>query len=105
MTYQIINFKQSKILEVKDETPAGIVGAKFFEGNKQKEEFYVQSEEHSATVKIEESFHHFSVDPSTPSGSMFDSLLSAKVAHSLQSQVNDVLYQDKKMLRMSNMAL
>ncbi|KAL3936561.1 MAG: hypothetical protein SGBAC_008146 [Bacillariaceae sp.] len=86
--------KQSEILEVKDETPAGIVGAKFFGGNKQKEEFYVQSEEDSATVKIETSFHRFSVDPSTPSGSMFDCLLSAKVAHSLQSQVNDVLYED-----------
>ncbi|CAJ1945488.1 unnamed protein product [Cylindrotheca closterium] len=84
--------KQSETLEVTGETPAGIVGAEFFGGNKEKDEFYVQAEEDSAAIDTDASFNRFFVDPSTPS-LMFDSLLSAKLAHSLQSQINNILYE------------
>lgn len=85
--------KQSDTFEVADENPAGIVGAEFFGGNKQKEEFYVQSEEDSAGVKTDAYFNRFFVDPSTPT-IMFDSLISSKIAHSLQSQINNRLYEN-----------
>ena len=86
--------KQSDTYEVgTEETPAGIVGAEFFGGNKQKEELYVQSEEEAAAVKTDVYFNRFFSDPSTPSP-MFDSLLSSKIAHSLQSQINSILYEN-----------
>lgn len=85
--------KQSQTIEIEDETPAGVVGAEFFGGNKQKDELYVQSEEDSAAVSTDAVFNRFFADDSIPS-SLFDSPLCAKVALDIQNQINAALYEN-----------
>jgi hypothetical protein len=87
--------RQSGVVEVTDETPAEIPGAKFFGGNKQKEELYDQEQEaaeSSSVVNTGGFYNRFFSDQSTPNEA-FDSLLCAQVASSLQSQINHVLYE------------
>ena len=79
---------QSQALE-DEEAPAGIGGAEFFGGNKQKEELYDPEAEAKAgadDVPSEDTYNRF-----LDTGAFSDELAS-KVAASLQSQINDVLY-------------
>ena len=81
-----------------DETPAGIGGAEFFGGNKQKEELYDPEEELLAgkDIKLQAtSYKRFSVS----ADGAFDSVKVASVARSLQRQMNQVLYVDDKKLK------
>jgi hypothetical protein len=81
-----------------DETPAGIGGAKFFGGNKQKEELYDPVAELQAgkDIKLQSaSYDRFSVSTDSP----FDSVEVATMAKSLQRQINQVLYMDDKKLK------
>lgn len=89
------------------ETPAGIVGAQFFGGNKQKEEFYDEWEERNAGASLlqqplSESTTSLS-ESSSPLSSSFCRFENRKafttdqvalVASSLQSQINSILYKE-----------
>lgn len=69
-----------------DDSPAGIGGAEFFGGNKQKEEFYDPIAEREAGKDIRlktKSFNRFSVSID----SAFDSAEVASIAQSLQQQL------------------
>mmetsp|Transcript_119954 Transcript_119954/g.245278 ORF Transcript_119954/g.245278 Transcript_119954/m.245278 type:complete len:541 (+) Transcript_119954:273-1895(+) len=81
-----------------DETPAGIGGAEFFGGNKQKEELYDPVAELEAGKDIQlksTKFARFSES----AGGAFDTPEVATMAKSLQRQINRVLYQDDKTLK------
>jgi hypothetical protein len=81
-----------------DETPAGIGGAEFFGGSKQKEELYdpVAELEAGKDIKLQStSYDRFSVSKNSP----FDSVEVASMAKSLQRQINQVLYMDDKKLK------
>jgi hypothetical protein len=73
-----------------EETPADIGGSKFFGGNKQKEELYDADAEARAgsEVDLAAEFYNKFLD-----GAAFCDPEVAKVASSLQSQINAVLYQ------------
>ena len=94
----------STLLEDPDdeETPAGIAGAEFFGGNKQKEELYDAEEELLAgqDIKLQAaSYNRFSVS----ADSAFDSVEVASIAQSLQRQINQVLYkEDEKLSKIIN---
>jgi len=80
-----------------DETPAGIGGAEFFGGSKQKEELYDAVEELEAgkDIKLQAtSYNRFSVSEDSP----FDSAEVASMAQSLQQKINKILYKDNKKL-------
>jgi len=80
-----------------DETPAGIGGAEFFGGNKQKEEFYdpVAELEAGKDIKLQATtYNRFSVS----TDGAFDSVEVASMAQSLQRKINGVLYMDDKKL-------
>lgn len=72
-----------------DEKTADIVGAEFFGGNKQKEELYDPVAEATAGKDdvSETSFDKFS------DRTAFEDELSSKIASSLQSQINSILYE------------
>ena len=78
-----------------DEKPADIVGAQFFGGNKEKEEFYDPVAEAKAgeELAVSGAFHRFLVDDA-PSVA-FDTATTAKLAYSLQCQINAILYKTK----------
>lgn len=87
--------RQTGVIEVDDETPAGIVGAQFFGGSKQKEEFFdaeQEAAETAAVVNTDQLYNRFLSDESKPSEA-FDTLLCAQVAASVQSQINYALYE------------
>lgn len=80
-----------------DEKPAGIGGAEFFGGNKQKEEFYdpVAEREAGKDIKLKETMYdRFAVS----NDSLFDNVEVAMMAQSLQRQFNRILYMDNKKL-------
>lgn len=84
--------------EEEDETPAGIGGAEFFGGNKQKEELYdpVAELEAGKDFKLKAtSFNRFSVS----TDGAFDSVEVASMAQSLQQQFNRVLYPDNEKIK------
>jgi hypothetical protein len=83
--------KQSNVIEA-EEAPAGIGGATFFGGSKQKDELFEEEAEEQATVEISTSYNRF-FDGENPREA-FDSFLTAEVASSLQSQINAVLYEN-----------
>lgn len=86
--------KQSNIVG-EEEAPAGIGGAEFFGGSKQKDELFDVEEENKAGTEIEQGagvFNRFYQGDGVPSEA-FDTILSAKVAFSLQSQINSALYE------------
>lgn len=94
------NEQQTAILqeEEEDETPAGIGGAEFFGGNKQKEELYdpVAELEAGKDIKLQAtSYNRFSA----PTDNSFESIEVASMAQSLQRQINEVLYMDNKKLK------
>jgi len=79
------------------ESPAGIGGAEFFGGNKQKEELYdpIAEREAGNDIKLKStSFNRFSVS----TNSAFDSVEVASIAQTLQRQINHLLYFDDKKL-------
>lgn len=99
--------KQSSIVG-EEEAPAGIGGSEFFGGSKQKDELFDVEEENRAGVQNNEqlagTYNRFftttsssSNDDTTASTTLpseaFDTLLSAKVAFSVQSQINAALYE------------
>lgn len=70
------------------DAPAGIVGAEFFGGSKQKEEFYDAVAEREAAKEVSVravSYDRFSVSPSRA----FDSDVVAALARALQGRIND----------------
>jgi hypothetical protein len=71
------------------EEPAGITGAEFFGGNKQKEEFYDPDAEARADQDIEKAATVYERFQDTTA---FDTLLVAQIAEALQSKLNKVLY-------------
>jgi len=79
--------------------PAGIGGAEFFGGNKQKEELYdpIAEREAGKDIKLKStSFNRFFVSTDTA----FDNVKVASMAQSLQRQINQVLYlEDRKLKR------
>jgi hypothetical protein len=80
-----------------DEKPAGIVGAQFFGGNKEKEIFYdpIAEKEAGLTLRMDDdnvvdmSYHRFT-DPMA-----FPDAIAASVAESIQDQINHVLFADE----------
>jgi hypothetical protein len=78
----------SRFASIDEETPAGIVGAEFFGGNKQKEEFYDEVAEQAVMemIQTEKSSNRFQ------NREAFVTDTVASVASSLQSQINQVLY-------------
>ncbi|VEU41826.1 unnamed protein product [Pseudo-nitzschia multistriata] len=86
----------SSVNEDEEDGPAGIGGAEFFGGNKQKEELYDPVAEREAGKGIElkaTSYNRFSLGVGA-----FDSVEVASMAQSLQAQINEVLYSDNKKL-------
>jgi len=81
------------------EIPAGIGGAEFFGGNKQKEELYdpIAEREAGKDIKLKTTlFNRFFASTDTA----FDNEIVASMAQSLQRQINRVLYlEDKKLKR------
>lgn len=80
------------------ESPAGIGGAEFFGGNKQKEELYdpIAEREAGNDIKLKStSFNRFSVS----TNSAFDSVEVASIAQTLQRQINHLLYFDDKKIK------
>lgn len=94
------NKQQTPLLEDDEDNededgPAGIGGANFFGGNKQKEEFYDPVAELEAGNDMglqATSYNRFSV----ASAGAFDTPEVASLAQSLQKQINRVLYTDNK---------
>ena len=81
-----------------DETPAGIGGAEFFGGNKQKEELYDPLAELEAgkDIKLQAtSYNRFSAS----ADGAFDSTEVVSIAKSLQRQINGILYVDDEKLK------
>jgi len=81
-----------------DETPAGVGGAEFFGGNKQKEELYdpIAELEAGKDIKLQAtSYNRFSVSPENA----FDCVEVALIAQSLQRQINRLLYVDDNKLK------
>jgi hypothetical protein len=81
-----------------DDTPAGVGGAEFFGGSKQKEEFYdpVAELEAGKDIKLQATtYNRFSVS----TDGAFDSVEAVSMAQSLQRKINGVLYMDDKKLR------
>ena len=80
------------------DSPAGIGGAEFFGGNKQKEELYdpIAEREAGKDIKLKtKSFDRFSVS----TDGAFDSAEVASIAQCLQQEINRVLYFGDKKLR------
>jgi len=81
-----------------EEAPAGIAGAEFFGGNKQKEELYDPVAEREAGRDL--STQATSFDRFTPSkDGPFETTEVASLAKSLQRQINQVLYVDNAKLK------
>ena len=76
-----------------DEKPAGIVGAQFFGGNKQKEEFYDPQAEMEAGLEL--SVLDKSVYNRFADRNAFPDYVTAAIAESVQKQVNRVLFSDE----------
>lgn len=92
------NKQETAVLE-DEETPAGVGGAEFFGGNKQKEELYDAEEELLAgkDIKLQAtSYNRFAV---SADGGAFDSDEVASMARSLQQQINKVLYMGDENLK------
>lgn len=85
------NKKQTNILVDEEEAPAGIGGAQFFGGNKQKEEFYDETAERTVALEYMSNTTITTHDRFQDS-SVFESDFVATISKSLQSQINAVLY-------------
>ncbi|CAB9531374.1 expressed unknown protein (Partial), partial [Seminavis robusta] len=77
----------SGILDI--EEPAGIVGAEFFGGNKQKEEFYDPVAEAEADADVQAAATVYDRFQDT---SAFSSPLAARIGRAVQNRINSVLY-------------
>jgi hypothetical protein len=88
--------KKQTVTVEEEVAPAGIGGADFFGGSKEKEEFFdpVAEEEAGAVIDVEgaTAVNRFFAKNDRPSAA-FDSLASARLAASLQSQISSVLYE------------
>ena len=79
------------LVEQESETPAGVAGADFFGGNRQKEELYDPVAEAQADiVGQEESYDKFADTLA------FSTPLAQNVGKSLQKLVNGILYEDEE---------
>jgi hypothetical protein len=112
--------QQDLSFEDDPDAPAGIGGAEFFGGNKQKEEFYdpIAEENIGLLNKLSdgtdgktEYYHRFFATntndaaagaASTHPTDAFETVFVASVAQSLQRQIQRVLYEDDKILRSSD---
>ncbi len=83
---------------VDEETPAGIGGAQFFGGNKQKEEFYDDTAEQAVTelIQTQISINRFQ------NRLAFENDQVAAIASSLQSQINKILYNSQSQSQIFN---
>jgi hypothetical protein len=80
---------------VDDETPAGIVGAQFFGGNKEKEIFYDPVAEMEAGIIMEPTTSTTTTYDRFSDRRAFPDTSIASVAESIQDQINHVLYGDE----------
>lgn len=80
--------RSKEAVVVEDDKPAGIEGAQFFGGNKQKEEFYDPQAEETAILETSTKLNRFENRQAFPTEQL------SRVAECVQSQVNEVLYSD-----------
>jgi hypothetical protein len=90
------------------DAPAGIEGAEFFGGNKQKEEFYDPVAERQAAEEVQAqqvtTYGRFFSAPNVPSDA-FDKASTARLGQALQQRINSILYSSSSQTKAATFAL